>query len=227
MGLEVVISKLIFNKAIQKKKTNRVCIYVAIFLVFLAAQYFAIHRLGVSLLDYVQEEFAYVVALPILGLIVNMIIRGFQIRKLRKLYGDGGEGFVFDLKKEDIVETNRQNQAVEGKYNADIAVKTRTGIFVGEKYKKTIASSTFPPGINHTESSPAFRAPSISEESESPIMIQEEAGSLIRFRQRSKNAASGLVTPMFSLINRSSIYRSRPVEAILPFALMVAPLEAI
>lgn len=139
MGLEVVISKLIFNKAIQKKKTNRVCIYVAIFLVFLAAQYFAIHRLGVSLLDYVQEEFAYVVALPILGLIVNMIIRGFQIRKIRKLYGDGSEGFVFDLKKEDIVETNRQNQAVEGKYNADIAVKTRTGIFVGEKYKKTIA----------------------------------------------------------------------------------------
>ena len=138
MGLEVVISKLIFNKAIQKKKTNRVCIYVAIFLVFLAAQYFAIHRLGVSLLGYVQEEFAYVVALPILGLIVNMIIRGFQIRKIRKLYGDGGEGFVFDLKKEDIVETNRQNQAVEGKYNADIAVKTRTGIFVGEKYKKTI-----------------------------------------------------------------------------------------
>lgn len=138
MGLEVVISKLIFNKAIQKKKKNRVCIYVAIFLVFLAAQYFAIHRLGVSLLGYVQEEFAYVVALPILGLIVNMIIRGFQIRKIRKLYGDGGEGFVFDLKKEDNVETNRQNQAVEGKYNADIAVKTRTGIFVGEKYKKTI-----------------------------------------------------------------------------------------
>ena len=42
----------------------------------------------------------------------------------------------------------------------------------------------------------------------------------------SKKAALGLVTPISSLINMPSMYRSRPVEAILPFAFMVAPLEA-
>ena len=55
MGLELVISKIIFSKAVQKKRMNRVLIYVVIFLIFLAVQYFAIHRMGVSLLEYVHR----------------------------------------------------------------------------------------------------------------------------------------------------------------------------
>ena len=118
---------------VQKKKQNRICTYVIIFLVFLAAQYFAYSKMGVSLLENLREEFASVVGIPILGFIVNMIIRGFRVWKIRKRYGDGSEGFVFDLKREDIEETNAQNQAVRGEYDANLAVKTRTGVFVGYK----------------------------------------------------------------------------------------------
>ena len=57
-----------------------------------------------SLLDYVKEEFAYVVALPILGLIVNLLIRGYRVRKIRKRYGDGSQGYVFDVTDEAIEE---------------------------------------------------------------------------------------------------------------------------
>ena len=135
MSLEAIVSKIIFSKAVQKKKKNRVITYVIIFLVFLVAQYFAYFRMGTSLLENLQEEFGYVVGFPILGFILNMILRGFQARKIRKRYGDGSEGFVFDLKSEDVEETNRQNQAVRGEYDADLAVKTRTGVFVGYKDK--------------------------------------------------------------------------------------------
>ena len=137
MSLETVVSKIIYSKAVQKKNSNRFITYVVIFLVFTAAQYFAYSRMGVSLLRDLRDEWAFVVGFPIVAFIVNMIIRGFRVRKIRKRYGDGSKGFVFDLTKEDIEETNAQNQAVQGDYDADLAVKTRTGVFVGYLEKKT------------------------------------------------------------------------------------------
>ena len=138
IALEAMISKIVFSKAVQKSPMNRVITYVAILLVFLAAQYVSLRWMGVSMLEYVEEEFLYVVGLPILGLIVNLLIRAYRVRKIRKLYGDGSKGYVFDLKEEDIEETNRQNQPILGEYDADCAVKTRTGVYVGEKHKKTL-----------------------------------------------------------------------------------------
>lgn len=137
MSLEAVVGKIVYSKVVQKKNSNRVMTYAIIFVVFLAAQYFAYSRMGVSLLRDLRDEWAFVVGFPIVAFIVNMIIRGFRVRKIRKRYGDGSKGFVFDLTKEDIEETNAQNQAVQGDYDADLAVKTRTGVFVGYLEKKT------------------------------------------------------------------------------------------
>ena len=136
--LEEIISKIVFSKAVQKKTANRLFTYIAILLVFLSAQYISMRWLGASLLEDLEEEFAWVVGLPILGLCVSLLIRGYRVRKIRKIYGDGSEGFVFDLNAKDIEETNRQNQPITGEYDKSLAVKTRTGIFVGEKYKNTI-----------------------------------------------------------------------------------------
>ena len=139
IALEEITGKIVFSKAVQKKTANRVFTYVAILLVFLIAEFVSVRLLGASLMEDLEEEFAWVVGLPILGLVVSLCIRAFRVRKIRKLYGDGSEGYVFDLKKEDIEETNRQNQPILGQYDAELAVKTRTGVYVGEKYKKTIA----------------------------------------------------------------------------------------
>ena len=67
------------------------------------------------------------------GFVLNLFIRGLRILKIRSLYGDGSKGFVFDVKKEDIEETNRQNQPVSGEYDTELAVRTKPGVYVGEK----------------------------------------------------------------------------------------------
>ena len=136
--LEKIISTICFSKAVQKKPINRIITYTSIFLVFLVAQYISVRWMGVSMLDYVSDEIVSVIGMPILGFGVNLLIRWYRIRKIRKLYGDGSEGFVFDVKEKDVEEINRQNQEIHGKYNAQRAVKTRTGVYVGGKYQKTL-----------------------------------------------------------------------------------------
>ena len=135
---EEIIGRIVFSKAVQKKKANRIFIYVVIPLIFLIAHCVSIRLMGVSMMEYLEEELAFVVVLPILGFFVNLFIRTLKIRKIRSLYGDGNEGYVFDLEKDDIEDTNKENQRVLGTYDEDIAVKTKTGIYVGERNKKTI-----------------------------------------------------------------------------------------
>lgn len=136
--IEIIVRKIVFSKSVQKSRAKRVLVFAAIILFFLTAQYVAIQWMGVSMVEYLEEELLYVIGLPIIGFVVNLLIGIYRVRKIRKLYGDGSNGYVFNLKKEDIDETNRQNQRILGEYDADLSVKTRTGIFVGEKYKKTV-----------------------------------------------------------------------------------------
>ena len=137
IALEELISKIVFSKTIQKKTTNRVFAYVVILFVFLIAEFVSLRMLGTSLMEDLEEEFMWVVGLPILGLLVNLCIRIYHVQRIRKLYGDGSDGYVFDVKDEDIEEVNRQNRAVYGEYDIECAVRTRTGVFVGEKYENT------------------------------------------------------------------------------------------
>jgi para-nitrobenzyl esterase len=112
IALEEIIGKIVFSKTVQQKTVNRVFTYAAILLVFLIAELVSTRLLGASLMEDLEEEFAWVVGLPVLGLIVNLLIRWYRVRKIRKLYGDGSEGYVFDLKDKDIEETNQQNQPI-------------------------------------------------------------------------------------------------------------------
>ncbi|MBR3016458.1 MAG: carboxylesterase/lipase family protein [Clostridia bacterium] len=138
MGLNWIITKIAFSKAVQKKPMNRVITYVAVFLIFLAAHTFSVVWMGTSMFDYLGEQLVSVVGMPILGFFANLLIRWYQVRKIRERYGDGSEGYVFDLKDKDIEEVNKQNQQIFDKYDASCAVKTRTGVYVGAKYKKTM-----------------------------------------------------------------------------------------
>lgn len=136
--IEEIITKIAFSEAVQKNPVNRIITYAVFCLVFLAVHIASVMRLGVSMFDYLVQQFLYVVGLPIFGFVVNLLIRYYRVRKIRELYGDGSEGYVFDVNKEDIEEINRQNQPVRGEYDTDCAVKTRTGIYVGEKDKKAL-----------------------------------------------------------------------------------------
>ena len=136
--LEEIIGGIVFSKAVQKNMNRRMLTFAAILLVFLLGQYISVKWMGTSLAEYLQEELLFVVGLPMIGFVVNLLLRGYRAWKIRKVYGDGSRGYVFDLKEEDIEETNRENRPITGEYDAELAVKTRTGIFVGEKQKKII-----------------------------------------------------------------------------------------
>ncbi|MBQ3451418.1 MAG: carboxylesterase family protein, partial [Selenomonadaceae bacterium] len=75
-----------------------------------------------------------------------MALRQYRIKKIRERYGDGRDGFVFDgqLKQSDLDELNRQNQQIHGAFDNDCAVKTKHGIFVGQKKKEKIFFSGIP-----------------------------------------------------------------------------------
>ena len=137
-ALREIVSKIAFSETVQKKTINRVLTFMAIFLIFIAAHYIAVVWMGVSMLDYLLEDVVYTVVLPVISFFVHLFIRGYEVRKIRKLYGDGSEGYVFEVAKEKIDEINQQNQPILGEYNKKYAVKTRTGIYVGEKCKKVI-----------------------------------------------------------------------------------------
>ena len=138
MGLNWIITKIAFSKAVQKKPVNRVITYVLVFLIFLAAHAFSVVWMGTSMFKYLKDQMVGVVGMPILGFFANLLIRWYQIKQIRKRYGDGSEGYVFNLKEKDIEEANKQNQQIFGKYDTHCAVKTRTGVYVGAKYWNTV-----------------------------------------------------------------------------------------
>ena len=138
IAAEEIISGIVFSESVQKKTINRIVAYVGFFIVFLTGHYISMTQTGDSMIDYLMEEFEYVVGLPIIGFIVNLCLRAYHIKKVRNVYGEGNEGYVFDIKSEDIEELNEQNQSAPAEYDDDLAVKTRTGIYVGEKSREVI-----------------------------------------------------------------------------------------
>ena len=193
--LEEVITKIVYSKAVQKSKTNRIYTYAAILLVFLLGQYASIRWMGVSMLEYLQEEFMFVVGLPSLGLIVSLLILGYRVWKIHQLYGDGSQGYVFDVTGEDIEEVNRKNQAVQSEYDAECAVRTRTGVYVGEKYKKTLIFTGIPyakPPVDELrwkapEPLPASEAVFEARNFGASAIQVEHKGSIIRHHRQSED----------------------------------------
>lgn len=138
LTIDGLINRIAFSREVQNNPKLRVLLYVVIVLFFLFAHYLTVTWMGVSMMDYLMEQFVWVIGLPIIGFAVNLLVRWFRIARIRSLYGDGSKGYVFKLSKKDIEETNRQNQPVSGDYDTELAVRTKTGIYVGEKQKKII-----------------------------------------------------------------------------------------
>ncbi|MBQ9008736.1 MAG: carboxylesterase/lipase family protein [Clostridia bacterium] len=128
-----VTNRIRFSKAFRGSTRNRVVLYASLFFCFILAHTLSVTLTGISLMDYLHEEFVNVFVFPFLGLVLNLILRAYRIRKIRRRYADGEQGYVFDLSEKEIEKTNKQNQKIQGEYNKNHAVKTRTGIYVGGK----------------------------------------------------------------------------------------------
>lgn len=130
---EGIISKVIYSEAVQTSKSRRTLIYIGVFLLFLAGHYLSTVYMNVSMLDYLAEEFMWVIGLPLLGFAINMLIRGIRVHMIHRRYGDGNDGYVIDVSDKDVAETNQQNVEITGAYDAACAVSTKTGTYVGVK----------------------------------------------------------------------------------------------
>lgn len=144
--LQEVATRILFSKTVQSNTAYRYTVFGAFVLLFLAAEYAVMSWMGLSASDYLLEQYVYIVGLPILGFAFHMVVRWYRVRKIREQYGDGSQGFVFDdaLKKIDLDEVNRQNQPITGAYDTGLAVKTKTGIYVGVKEKISYTIREFP-----------------------------------------------------------------------------------
>ena len=144
-ALEGLIYKIVFSKTVQEKPSRRFMTLAVIVLIFLAAMYIAA-IMGVPMINYIMEQYQFIIIPPILVFAFNVVLRQYRIKKIRERYGDGSDGFVFDdqLKKSDLDELNRQNQQILGAFDEECTIKTKTGFFVGTKNKNTLFFSGIP-----------------------------------------------------------------------------------
>ena len=139
--VDTVTKKIVFSEAVQKSTTNKALIFLALFVIVITGDYVAFSLTGLSAEDYLLENYISLILPSILGFVFSMAVRWYQIKKIRARYGDGSQGFLYDelATPENIAEFNQQNQPIKGEYDTELAVKTKTGIFVGYKEKKAIA----------------------------------------------------------------------------------------
>ena len=197
VAVEWVVSKIIFSSTIQKKPAYRFLAFAVLICIFVVVQYFVMKWLKLSLLEHLAGQYGYVILAPILGFAFTMAVRWYRIRKIREQYGDGSQGFVFDeaLKNIDLDEVNRQNQPIRGAYDSDLAVKTKTGIYVGGKEKDVFYYAGIPyakPPVGERR----WKAPEPLPESEavfeakhlgaSAIQVEHE-GSILKYHRQSED----------------------------------------
>lgn len=141
MALDKISNAVVFNKFVQSSTANKVMAFLAYISIGLAIEQAFTSWKDISIDDYAMEGYAYLVVPAILGFAFSMAMRWYRVKKIREIYGDGSDGFVFDdlLKNKELLnELNQQNKQIHGEFDKDLAVKTKTGIFVGEKVKDSI-----------------------------------------------------------------------------------------
>ena len=180
-AMDFVVGSIIFSRAIQKKPVYRFMAFALFIIIFLAVQHIAMSWLGVSMLGHLLVQYRSVIAFPVLGFLLSMAVRWYRIRKVRRQYGDGSNGFVFDeaLKTIDLDEVNRQNRPIRGAYDTGLAVKTKTGTYVGVKEKNIIYYSGIPyakPPVGERR----WKAPEPLPESEAVFEAQHLGASAIQ-----------------------------------------------
>lgn len=213
--LDMLVKTLVFSESVQKRKMNSVMIFAAFILVFLAIQCFLLCRLDMSLLDYLVEQYEYALVLPVLGLAASRLVRWYFVRKVRKRYGDGSKGFVFDMPdRAALDELNMQNQPVRGKYDAAYAIKTKTGTYVGFKQKKAVYYLGIPyakPPVGELrwkapEPLPESRAVFEAKHFGASAIQVEHDGSILKYHRQSEDCLT-----LNICVGRGNAERKKPV----------------
>ena len=140
LSLEQLAIKIIYSRYTQEKQSRKLIIFAAFILFFLIGNFISISIFKESLVGNLIEEFGYVLLFEVAGFAISLIRHHYRVKKVKAKYGDGEEGFRFDAEDKAYVESlNRKNAEITGEYDDTVAVKTRTGVYVGEKEKGVLS----------------------------------------------------------------------------------------
>lgn len=132
--IEIIGEKIIFSKFTQEKKYRKYLVCAGFIAFYLLADLVSEVVFDESLFDSLETEVWYVIIICFIGFISSLIIHYYRMVKVKRKYGAGEEGFYFSPKeKKRIEKLNKKNEEIIGKYDKSLAVKTRTGIYVGKK----------------------------------------------------------------------------------------------
>ena len=132
--LEQLAIRIIYSRYAQEKVSRKLLIFAGIILFFLVGNFVSVKIFEESLVGNLVEEFGYVLLFEVVGFAVYMLRHHYRKAKVKEKYGDGEEGFRFSPDEKDYMKgLNRRNARISGDYDASLAVKTQSGIYVGEK----------------------------------------------------------------------------------------------
>lgn len=139
-AIEYLAEIIIFSKFIQISKFRRLLVEIGCIFIFIIGSLFSLNLFDTNLNRELEEEFAFVLGIPLVSLTISFI--AFQIKKrgLIRKYGSGNIGYLFSLKSQTFIQNlNKTNRPIVGQYNTKNAVKTKTGTYVGKRNFRTIS----------------------------------------------------------------------------------------
>ena len=140
LSLEQLAIKIIYSRYTQEKQSRKLIIFAAFILFFLIGNFISISFFKESLVGNLIEEFGYVLLFEVFGFAISLIRHRYRVKKVKAKYGDGEEGFRFDAEDKAYVESlNRKNAEITDQYDESLAVKTRTGVYIGGEEKGVLS----------------------------------------------------------------------------------------
>ncbi len=143
--LEQLAIKIIYSRYAQEKKSRKLLIFTGFILFFLIGNFVSVKIFEEPLVGNLVEEFGYVLLFEVVGFGIYMLRHHYRKTRVKEKYGNGEEGFRLDRDEKDYIKSlNRRNGKITGEFDESLAVKTRTGIYVGEKRKDVLSFTGIP-----------------------------------------------------------------------------------
>lgn len=86
--LEELAYKIVFSKTVQEKTAYRFTAFAVLIIIFLVARHVAA-SMGVSMINYVVEQYQFVIIPPLVIFAFSMILRQYRKKKSASVTGTG------------------------------------------------------------------------------------------------------------------------------------------
>ncbi len=143
--MEEIAGRIVYSRFTQEKISRKLLVFLAIIAVFLVGNMVSTIFFDESLVEGLQEEYGFVILFAVIGFAVSLVKRYRKTVKVKAKYGEGEEGFRFNAEEKSYIEgLNEKNAEITGEYDPALAVKTRTGVYIGVKEDSVLSFKGIP-----------------------------------------------------------------------------------